>query len=41
VYGDSFSCGLDTGDLADSIHQSLPMVRASAAHECSIDIEQN
>ena len=41
MHGDSFGCRLESGDLADGIHQRLAMVRPGAAHERSIDVEQN
>lgn len=39
--GDAFGAGFDTGDLEDSIDQRLAVMRAGAADERAVDVEEN
>ncbi len=41
VHGNTFGGGFEAGDLTDGVHQRLPVVRAGAAHQRSVDIEKN
>ena len=41
VHGYSVGGCFDAGDLPDGIHQRLPVMRARAAHQRSVDIEQD
>src|SRR5438270_709960 len=41
LHRDTFGSRLYPGDPADSIHQGFPVMRTSAPHQRSIDIEQH
>ena len=41
VHGDVIGAGFNSGDLADGIDQRLAMMRAGAADEGAIDIEED
>ncbi len=41
MHRDSVGSCFDAGHLPDGVHQRLPVMRAGAAHQRSIDVKQN
>ena len=40
LHRNAFGCGFEAGDPADAVHQRFAMMRARAAHQRAVDIEE-